>query len=124
MQSSALFFGYISYFRNYFDKPQKIKNYFGLGIYGPKIKENETMQNIPSAIPLSSLEKGETASIIGFAEKGQNIFDRLFELGFVNGSMITANGKAPLGDPLIFTIHGGKLALRKEDAKYVLVKKI
>lgn len=82
------------------------------------------MQNTDTGIPLSSLKKGERASIVGFSEKGPAIFNRLFELGFVNGSIITANGKAPLGDPLIFTIHGGKLALRKEDAKYVLVNKI
>lgn len=82
------------------------------------------MQNTDTAIPLSSLEKGASASIIGFSEKGKEISNRLFELGFVNGSIITACGKAPFGNPLIFTIHGGKLALRKEDAKDVLVRRI
>lgn len=82
------------------------------------------MQNTDTAIPLSSLEKGETAAIVGFSEKGPGILDRLFELGFVNGSEITADGKAPFGDPLIYTIHGGKLALRKEDAKHVLVRRL
>ncbi|HJJ36894.1 MAG TPA: FeoA family protein [Methanocorpusculum sp.] len=81
------------------------------------------MQNTDTAMPLSSLRKGETASIVGFAETNLDICNRLFELGFVNGSTITANGKAPFGDPLIFTIHGGKLALRKEDAQYVLVRR-
>jgi len=82
------------------------------------------MQNTENSVPLSSLKKGESALITGFADTGQNVFNRLFELGFVSGSRITANGKAPFGNPLLFTIHGGELALRKEDAKYVLVKKI
>ncbi|HJJ45953.1 MAG TPA: FeoA family protein [Methanocorpusculum sp.] len=82
------------------------------------------MQNTDTAIPLSSLEKDASASIIGFSEKGKEISNRLFELGFVNGSIITASGKAPFGNPLIFTIHGGKLSLRKEDAKNVLVRRI
>ena len=82
------------------------------------------MENTDDTIPLSSLKKGETATIIGFSDKKQEICNRLFELGFVNGSEITANGKAPFGNPLMFTIHGGKLALRKEDAKHFLVKKV
>ncbi|HJJ39126.1 MAG TPA: FeoA family protein [Methanocorpusculum sp.] len=82
------------------------------------------MQNTDTIIPLSSLETGASASIIGFSEKGSEISNRLFELGFVNGSIITASGKAPFGNPLVFTIHGGKLALRKEDAKSVLVRKL
>ena len=93
-------------------------------VYSNQRENIPAMQDTVCTVPLSTLNKGETATIIGFSEKGQELFNRLFELGFVNGSTITADGKAPLGNPLMFTIHGGKLALRKEDAKYVLVTKV
>ena len=80
------------------------------------------IENEDTVIPLSSLGIGMSAFIIGFADKKQKIFLRLLELGFIVGSRITTCGKAPFGNPLIFTIHGGKLALRKEDAECVLVK--
>lgn len=82
------------------------------------------MQRANDAIPLSDLERDASASIIGFSEAGQELSNRLLELGFIHGSVITANGKAPFGNPLIFTIHGGRLALRKEDAQNILVRKI
>ena len=84
--------------------------------------QNRKIENESAVIPLSSLGIGTSAFIIGFADKKQNIFLRLLELGFTTGSRITACGKAPFGNPLIFTIHGGKLALRKEEAECVLVK--
>lgn len=82
------------------------------------------MNSTGDAIPLSDLEKNSSASIIKIAESKPDLSNRLLELGFIHGSVITANGKAPFGNPLIFTIHGGKLALRKEDAQHILVRKL
>ena len=77
------------------------------------------MKHSDDIVPLSSLKKGEKAMITGFTTHHNDRLNRLYELGFINGSEITACGKAPFGDPLMFTIHGGKLALRKGDAKQV-----
>jgi len=73
------------------------------------------------SIPLSKIEKGKSASIVGFNRTNHELVNRLLELGFTQGSRITINGKAPFGDPIILTIHGGKLALRKADASNIMV---
>lgn len=72
-------------------------------------------------VPLTKIEKGHTAKIVGFSQTDQELVNRLLELGFIQGSEIAVNGKAPFGDPMILTIHGGKLALRKADASNILV---
>ncbi|HJJ47088.1 MAG TPA: FeoA family protein [Methanocorpusculum sp.] len=74
-----------------------------------------------SAIPLTDIKKGNAASIVGFTNTNRELVNRLLELGFIRGSKIIMNGKAPFGDPLILTIHGGKLALRKADAANIMV---
>ncbi|HJJ28132.1 MAG TPA: FeoA family protein [Methanocorpusculum sp.] len=79
------------------------------------------MQLYENAVPLSAIKKNSTAKILGFKNPGQELANRLTELGFIQGSLITYCGKAPLGDPLIFIIHGGKLALRKNDAANIMV---
>ncbi len=82
------------------------------------------MQSDNAPIPLSELGKDKSATIVSVSEQGRELTSRLLELGFISGSVITFNGKAPFGNPLIFTIHGGRLALRKEDAKNIMVKPI
>ncbi|HJJ47778.1 MAG TPA: FeoA family protein [Methanocorpusculum sp.] len=79
------------------------------------------MQTCKYAVPLSSIKKNDTAEILGFKNPDRELANRLTELGFIHGSIITSCGKAPFGDPLIFIIHGGKLALRKSDAANILV---
>lgn len=80
------------------------------------------MESETELIPLSHLKKNHTAIILGVTNQGKELSTRLLELGFINGSAITCNGKAPFGNPLIFTLHDGLLALRKEDAKNIMVK--
>jgi len=72
-------------------------------------------------VPLTKIEKGKSVSIAGFNQTNHELVNRLLELGFIQGSRVTINGKAPLGDPIIMTIHGGKLALRKADAANIMV---
>lgn len=50
---------------------------------------------------------------------------RLLELGFIVGTEVTFMHKAPLsGDPMSFLVRGMHVALRSEEARRVLVKKI
>lgn len=48
---------------------------------------------------------------------------KLMEMGFIPGKKITLNSIAPLGDPYCFEVSGCKVALRREDAKSISVKK-
>lgn len=47
---------------------------------------------------------------------------RLLDIGLTKGIEINIKGKAPLGDPLLINLRGFNLALRKQDAKDIIVK--
>lgn len=61
--------------------------------------------------------------IIGF-EGEDLIVERLHELGLRQGSIIAVVGQAPFGGPIILKKLNSFLALRKEEAKCILVKTI
>ncbi|HMQ20905.1 MAG TPA: FeoA family protein, partial [Planctomycetota bacterium] len=46
---------------------------------------------------------------------------RLAALGFCPGTMLRADRRAPLGDPMIFEVRGTRLALRQRDARCIRV---
>ncbi len=71
---------------------------------------------------LSELEKGGEA-IIRHIEDESLLALRLMEFGLVPGMKIKRVGKAPLGDPLEFQIHGFRLTLRKKDASKVILER-
>ena len=73
-------------------------------------------------LTLSSLEKGQSAVITGFApECRQEVRQRLLDLGFVRGSSISVENVSPLADPVAYNIHNTQIALRKSDALCVLI---
>ncbi|MGH4118653.1 FeoA family protein [Clostridium sp.] len=47
---------------------------------------------------------------------------RLLALGCIEGTEITLKATAPLGDPIIISLRGFNLAIRKNDAKNIHVK--
>lgn len=62
--------------------------------------------------------KGIIASIQG----DEKLSRRLLALGCTEGTEIVVKRSAPLGDPLIVSIRGFELAIRKLDAKNIFVK--
>lgn len=69
---------------------------------------------------LDQLGIGEEAVI--HAVRGQDALRRrLLELGLVDGTPVARHGTAPLGDPLTFRVRGAVLALRREDARQVVL---
>lgn len=69
---------------------------------------------------LDSLRPGQTASIAGIAaDSGLKL--HLMELGFVIGSPITFLMSTPFGDPHIYSLRGTSIALRKSEARCILV---
>ena len=70
---------------------------------------------------LDELKLNEKA-IIKKVECQGNIKRRLLDLGFIKGTEITPILISPSKDPRAFYIRGSTIALRKEDAKNVLVK--
>lgn len=49
---------------------------------------------------------------------------RLLAVGCTEGAEISLKSVAPLGDPIILTVRGFNLALRKKDARHIQVKKV
>lgn len=72
---------------------------------------------------LLDLKIGQTG-IVSHIDGNDKLAKRLLALGCVNGTSIKFKRKAPLGDPIIFTIRGFDIALRKKDAKNIHLKEI
>lgn len=62
---------------------------------------------------------GETAIIAGFIT--QELANKLLEMGFLPGSVIKYNFKAPLGDPICVSISGYDLTIRLDEAAMISI---
>ncbi|GAA0077712.1 ferrous iron transport protein A [Clostridium sp. CTA-5] len=62
-------------------------------------------------------EKGVIFSVDGDSK----LKKRLSALGCIKGTEVEFKRKAPLGDPIIITFRGFDLAIRKKDAKNILL---
>ncbi len=73
---------------------------------------------------LSSLQLHKKAIIVGLSKecRGENR-RRLLDLGFVKGAKIEIDLLNPLGDPKAYLIKGTAIALRKDQAAKILIKK-
>lgn len=70
---------------------------------------------------LSSLTEGETAFVRKLYTKG-SMRSRLLDIGLINGTKVMCIQKSPLGDPTAYLIRGAVIALRKSDAKEIIVE--
>lgn len=50
-----------------------------------------------------------------------HVASRLMELGFLPGAQVRAVRSAPGGDPRVFSVDGGEVALRRETARHLLL---
>ncbi len=75
----------------------------------------------PSAT-LLDLRRGDHA-ILDHIDLPTDDARRLMELGFLPGARITAGLSAPGGDPRVFQVDGSEIALRRETAKRLRVKR-
>lgn len=74
-------------------------------------------------LPLFEVNVGSKARVsellsIGLSRR------RMLDLGLIPGTIINVIRKSPLGDPIAYNIRGALIALRKEEAKQILVSKI
>jgi ferrous iron transport protein A len=80
--------------------------------------------DLPQAVPASlmDLRRGDTAILDGIDLPADDA-RRLMELGFVPGTQITAGRSAPGGDPQVFRVDGSEIALRRETARRLTVRR-
>jgi ferrous iron transport protein A len=62
---------------------------------------------------------GETGIISGFSDIEMSV--KLLEMGFLPGTVVSFNFKAPLGDPICVSISGYDLSLRKSEAAAISI---
>lgn len=72
---------------------------------------------------LADLKKGDRAEVLALKAKGE-IRRRLLDMGIVKGTAFQILRKAPLGDPIEILVKNFNLSLRREEANYILVKKV
>jgi DtxR family Mn-dependent transcriptional regulator len=102
-------------------------------VLAPLLAENLTIEPLPAEIPagsqavnkLSQLASGESAVVAGIAAgcRGPER-RRLLDLGLVAGTDVRAEMVSPSGDPKAYRIRGALIALRREQADYVQVRKV
>ena len=71
---------------------------------------------------LTELKRGESA-ILESIDLDEYEARRLMELGFLPGHRVTAAQAAPGGDPRVFQVDGSEVALRRETARRLLLRK-
>ena len=70
---------------------------------------------------LDELPLGGSCRVTHIDAKG-TFMRRMLDLGIASGTKITALHKSICGDPVAYEIRGAVIALRKEDAKNILIK--
>jgi DtxR family Mn-dependent transcriptional regulator len=73
---------------------------------------------------LADIAPGEAATVLGLAAACHGPQRRrLLDLGIVPGTRITAEMSSSLGDPIAFVVRGALIALRRDQARWVLIEK-
>ena len=70
---------------------------------------------------LSDLAIGSVAEVVEVADGARGEGKRLREVGFVPGTTVMVERRAPLGDPTVYLVRSTRLALRREGAALIEV---
>ena len=73
-------------------------------------------------VPLHLLPLGE-AAVIEELELPDSVEHHLMHMGFSPEARVVAVRRAPAGDPTVYAVDGMEVALRRETARGVLVRK-
>jgi Fe2+ transport system protein FeoA len=73
------------------------------------------------SVPLDRLKAGQRASIEAVTGD-DSLFQRLLEMGLLEGEEIEVVGFAPLGDPMEIRLRDYRLSLRRQEAARILVR--
>lgn len=69
---------------------------------------------------LGTLKSGESGVIRELRPLSPSV-RRLADMGLTRGTKVVVLGSAPLGDPMILSVRGYRLALRRRDADSVVL---
>lgn len=100
----------------------RLSNIVAANVHVQLVTEDQFDQN---AIRLSDLSDGEQARVLGISRecRGANR-RRLLDLGFINGTQISAEFNSPLNDPRAYLVRNTLIALRNNQADFILVERL
>lgn len=75
-------------------------------------------------IGMDQLPLNSNGRIININMDSLLIKRKLTDMGLIKGTEFKVEGQAPLGDPIRINLRGYNLAIRKSDAKNILVEQI
>ena len=78
--------------------------------------------NSVESATLVDLRKGDSAVLDCIDLPGEDA-RRLMELGFLPGTRVIAGCSAPGGDPQVYQVDGSEIALRRDTARKMKVRK-
>lgn len=73
-------------------------------------------------ISLDSLSVGDSGFVSKLLSKGE-LRRRMLDLGLVKGTYVESLMKSPIGGLTAYLISGAVIAIRPEDARYILINK-
>ena len=74
---------------------------------------------------LTTIQANEQAIIVGLSPSCRGALRRrLMDLGFVKGSRIAIDMKSPMGNPVAYVVRGTAIALRHDQAQYILIQNV
>ena len=77
-----------------------------------------------SVVRLSSLAEGEQATVLRLSPLCRGMErSRLLDLGLVPGTVVSVDLVSPSGSPTAYRVRGASIALRREQAQRVLIRK-
>lgn len=89
------------------------------------VELNEKEQFDESIVRLSSLRMGESAEVVGMSSLVRGLErNRLLDLGIVPGTITSIEIVNPSGSPVAYRIRGASIALRKEQADRIRIRKV
>jgi Fe2+ transport system protein FeoA len=72
---------------------------------------------------LNELKVGKKSKIIAVNVEGP-LMSRLLDMGFTPNTEVMVRKSAPMGDPIVLSIRGYELAIRKDSAENIVVGEI
>lgn len=73
--------------------------------------------------PLADVSPGSVCQIVSLELNGL-LRRRILDLGIIPGTLIRCIRRGPSGDPTAYQVRDTLIALRREDAAQILVKKV
>jgi ferrous iron transport protein A len=71
---------------------------------------------------LSEMAVGESG-VVASLELPNDVGDHLMHLGFLPDATVEVLRRAPAGDPTVYRVEGAEIALRRETAQYIQVRR-